>query len=77
MGPILHRRDSSYPFQEWRAFDKSAIVQVWNAYGDTRIGDAASFWWGYEHELGGIGEGVITRARRLDRPRAALSQEGE
>ena len=62
-------RDAPMPFQDWRAFPHDAIVQIKNAFGESRIGPASSFWWGYESELGGVGEGVITKARRLDRPK--------
>ena len=65
----LLRNDARMPFQEWRPFPPEAIVQVKNAWGDSRIGPASSFWWGYEQEMGAIGEGVIYAARRLDRPR--------
>lgn len=61
------RRDAGMPFQTWKPFPPEAIVQIKNAFGDSRIGPAKSFWWGYEEELGGVGEGVITAARRLDR----------
>ena len=70
MSEFIRRRNSSLPCQEWRAFPEGAIVQVKNSYGDGRIGLASDFWWGYEMELGRIGEGVITQARRLDRPKA-------
>lgn len=62
------RQDSAMPFQTWRAFPDDAIVQIRNAYGDTRIGLAKDFFWGYEEEMGHISEGTIIRARRLDRP---------
>lgn len=75
MTPIIQRRDSSMPYQTWRAFPPEAVVQIWNAYGDTRIGPASSFWWGYEQECGSIGEGVIIRARRLDRPRVKAGRK--
>lgn len=57
------------PYQEWRPFPPEAIVLVVNAYGDRKINQAKEFWWGYEMECGSIGEGVIVRAARLDRPR--------
>jgi len=76
MGPILKRNDSPLPFQTWRAFAAQEIVQVWNAYGDSRVGPASDFWWGYEQEMGCTSDGVIIRARRLCRPRSALSQRG-
>lgn len=62
------RRDTHMPRQNWKPFPCDAIVQIKNAYGDTKIGPAHSFWWGYEEESGGIGESVITQARRLDKP---------
>lgn len=69
MGPTIYRRDSAMPYQQWNAFPEHAIVQVWNAYGETDVGPANSFWWGYETECGEVGGGVITKARRLDRER--------
>lgn len=63
------RRDAHMPYQNWKPFPCDAIVQIKNAYGDTKIGPASTFWWGYEEEVGDIGEGVITRARRLDNPK--------
>lgn len=68
-GGWLLRRDAGMPYQEWRPFPPEAVVQVKNAHGESRIGPASSFWWGYEEELGVIGEGVICKARRLDRPK--------
>jgi hypothetical protein len=62
------RRDSSMPYQEWSPFPPEAIVQIKNCYGDSRIDQASKFWWGYERNNS---EGVITRARRLDRPRGS------
>jgi hypothetical protein len=62
--------DAPFPYQEWRPFPYDAIVQVRSAfYPDVpdAIGPAGSFWWGYEREMGGIGEGVIIKCRRLDR----------
>lgn len=61
-------QDAFMPYQEWQPFPSEAIVQVRNSYGDSRIGPASSFWWGFEMELGQIGEGVIMKARRLDKP---------
>lgn len=62
----LLRRDASMPYQDWRPFPANAIVQVKNRYGESRIDVATNLWWGYERENS---EGVITMARRLDRPR--------
>ena len=67
MSAWLERRNSAMPYQNWRPFPPTAIVQIKNAFGDSRIGPAGSFWWGYEQEIGGIGESVITKARRLDK----------
>ena len=70
MQPWLIRfNDAPMPYQTWTAFPPEAIVQVKNAHGDDRIGLAGQYWWGYEVEGSEIGEGVITRARRLDRPK--------
>lgn len=66
---ITQREHAPMPYQPWRAFPPDAIVQVRNAYGDTRIGPAGTFWWGHEVEFGEIGEGVIVSARRLDKPK--------
>lgn len=63
------RRNSGMPFQTWKPFPDAAIVQIKNCFGDSRIGPASSFWWGYEEELGSVGEGVIVKARRLDKPK--------
>lgn len=66
----LNRRDhASMPFQAWEPFPPDAIVQIKNVYGQSSIGPATAFWWGYEQEMGEIGDGVIIQARRLDRPR--------
>lgn len=70
-GRWINRRDFPYPYQDASPFCPNAIVQVRNAYGDSRIGTSASFWWGYEREGSEIGEGVILLARQLDRPRAS------
>lgn len=65
-----HRHyDAPMPYQTWNAFPLDAIVQIKNRHGDTSIGRAGEFWWGYETECGETGEGVIVAARRLDRPR--------
>lgn len=63
----VSRINAAFPFQTWRPFPPEAIVQIKNCFGDSRIGPASSFWWGYEEELGCIGEGVIVKARRLDK----------
>jgi hypothetical protein len=62
-----HRKASAMPFQIWRPFPPEAIVQVKSKDGETKIGPAKTFWWGYETECGEIGESVILSARRLDR----------
>ena len=59
-----HRRDAPYPYQNWLPFPPEAIVQIKNVCGESRIGRSITFWWGYE---GGNHEGVIVKARRLDR----------
>ena len=67
MRDFLHRfRDASFPYSGWHPFPPNAIVQVKNSKGQTNIGPAKSFWWGYEQELGVMSEGVITECRRLD-----------
>ena len=63
----LYRRDFPMPYQESCPFPPCAIVQIKNVYGESRIGPASAFWWGYKVDLGQIGEGVIFKARRLDR----------
>lgn len=65
----INRRHFPMPYQDSCPFPPDAIVQIKNAYEDSRIGPAKSFWWGYERECGEIGEGVIITARRLDKPR--------
>jgi hypothetical protein len=68
MTHILQRRfDAPRPYQNWDAFPSHAIVQVWNVHGESKIAQAKDLWWGYDEEMGGAGEGVITKARRLDR----------
>lgn len=67
MMDYLFRRDSSTPYQAWNVFPPEAIVQVENAFGDSRIAVAGSLWWGYGQELGSLSEGVIVKARRLDK----------
>lgn len=71
MSEWQHRKNAPFPFQTWRAFPQDAVVQIKNAYGESRVGPAGSFWWGYETELGDIGAGVIVAARRLDKPKVA------
>lgn len=65
-------RDAPMPYQTWAPFPPEAIVQVANAHGGGSIGPAGSFWWGWERENV---EGVITKARRLDRPKMTASQQ--
>jgi len=72
---LRRQHDAAMPFQTWRPFPPEAIVQIANAFGDTKVGQVKDFWWGYEEELGGVGEGVIVAARRLDKPRAAMRQD--
>lgn len=69
MGPWIYRRDSAFPYQWWNAFPPEAVVQVKNCYGESNIGPASSYWWGYERDNA---EGVITKARRLDRPKGTI-----
>lgn len=64
-------RDASMPYQKWAPFPPEAIVQIANQYGDEQIGPAGSFWWGWER---GNPCGVITKARRLDRPKTPANQ---
>jgi hypothetical protein len=65
-------KDASMPYQEWRPFPENAIVQVRSAYFPEVpdcIGVSKSFWWGYEEECGSVAEGVISKCRRLDKPK--------
>ena len=71
MQGFKYRRNSGLPYQNWNAFPPEAIVLVYNYYGDRKIAIAGDLWWGYEEELGDIGEGVIAKAKRLDRPLSA------
>ncbi len=64
-------RDAPMPYQTWKPYPAEAIVQIVNAHGDGKIGPAGDFWWGWER---GNSEGVITAARRLDRPKMVASQ---
>ena len=72
---ILDRRDASMPFQEWLPFPPEAIVQVWNVFGESRIAQSVDLWWGHEFEMGGTAEGVIVRARRLDKPKPVCERD--
>lgn len=65
----VHRRDSAFPFQEWKPFPDEAIVLIKNIHGVKMIGPAGQFWWGYEQYLGQVAEGVIVCAARLDKPK--------
>jgi hypothetical protein len=64
------RRNAPMPYQEWRAFPKGTVVEVSNAYGDVRQGLVEDFWWGYEQEMGQVGEGVIIKAREIPQKHA-------
>ena len=64
--------DASMPYQPWHPFPDEAIVAVKNKHDQIAIGPAKSFWWGYETEVGLIGEGVIMKAARLDKPKTDL-----
>lgn len=68
---VYRWRDAPMPYQTWAPFPPEAVVQVTNKYGEDRIGPAASFWWGWDQHNP---EGVITKARRLDRPKMSASQ---
>lgn len=61
--------DAPMPYQEWREFAPDQFVEIANAYGDVRRGYAREYWWGYEEECGQISEGVIVRARPIERCR--------
>lgn len=43
----VSRINAAFPFQTWRPFPPEAIVQIKNCFGDSRIGPADTFWWGY------------------------------
>lgn len=64
-----YRKNYSFPYQKWEEFPPEAIVLVYNAYGDSKIDYVKNLWWGYENESGQIDEGVIVRAKRLDKPK--------
>lgn len=70
----LSRWNAGMPYQTWKPFADDEIVEVVNIHGESRIGPAASFWWGYEQELGGTAEGVIVKARRVG---GTAHKEGE
>jgi hypothetical protein len=54
----------SFPYQNYNPFNDNDIVEVgFNNTTETVIGKSNLLWWGYETELGEIGEGVITKAR--------------
>lgn len=71
MSEMKHRIDAAMPYQEWRPFPPEAIVKVWSYHDHVpaSVGPAGKFWWGYEREFGDVGEGVIAKARRLDKPK--------
>ena len=74
----LRRADAPMPYQRWCPFPDNAIVQVRSTYHPEipdAIGPAKSFWWGYEQEFGNTSEGVISRARRLDKPKKDTPNE--
>ena len=64
-------RDAPMPYQTWAPFPPDDIVQVVNVDGEDCIGPASLFWWGWEH---GNREGVILKARRLDRPKLLVEK---
>lgn len=66
---LIRWRDASLPWQTWKPFPDEAVVLIQNAYGEEKIGPVSKFWWGCETEMGEIGEGVIIRVRRLDKPK--------
>ena len=63
------RREVEYPYQNYSWFPPEAIVLCVGYYGNRTIDLAKNLWWGYETELGEIGEGVIMKAKRLDTPK--------
>lgn len=63
----IRRRDSAMPYQRWCPFHPDALVQVKNAYGETRVDATRNMWWGYETELGDVSDGVIMVARQVVR----------
>ena len=64
----ISRWDASFPYQNWYAFHDDDIVDVMNNNGEMRTSRAGDLWWGYEHEMGGIADGVIVKARYSKRP---------
>lgn len=73
----LSRWDAPMPFQTWRPFPEDAIVCVEGPDGERNTGPVTKFWWGYEQDMGRISDGVIVRARRLDRPLEDRTEQGE
>ena len=65
---LTRRDDAPFPFQNWTPFPPEAIVQVRGRNG-SRIAVSKDLWWGYAEEMGDTSDGVILRARRLDRPK--------
>ncbi len=61
---FIERKASVNPYQEWRVFPLEAIVQVKTVEGNSSIGQAKDFWWGYKAEE----KEVIAKARLLDQP---------
>lgn len=64
----ISRDGIAMPYQPWHPFPPDAIVQIAGfGCGETKIGPASSFWWGWR---GGLeAETVIRYARRLDKPK--------
>jgi hypothetical protein len=71
---FLNRFDSAMPYQKWQPFPDHAIVQIKNTVGDSRIDLSKNLWWGWEKSNP---EGVIVKARRLDRPREVGTRHGQ
>ena len=69
MTPWLNRfSDAAYPYHTWCPFPEEAIVEISN-FGGSVIGPVHKFWWGYGETFGETDECVITRVRRLDKPK--------
>lgn len=66
--PVMYyRKDSNFPYQKWEPFPPEAIVQVYNKNNESRIDVSKNICWDYWHELNELSEGVVMKARRLDR----------
>lgn len=70
MSEYKFRAMSLMPYQSWKPYPDGAIVLAYNSYDDRVIAQVKDLWWGYEEDMGSVAEGVLVKAKRLDRPRS-------